>query len=120
MKPYLLAMALAMNAAPIAASEDVHALQLRSKAAIETAAPHRSAPYIEPLGEPQRASIFAAHDVRHEESRSSCASDRALCYDPGSGHIVYKPARAFMPDLPGLAADSISLKRDRLVFKYSF
>ena len=110
----------ALPALPATASDEGLALQLKPKSAIAIAAPHGSAPYVQPLGEPQREPLFAPRDSRHEQSRSSCESVRDLCYDQGSGRIVYKPARQFMPGLPGLAADSISLKRDRLVLKYTF
>ena len=60
-------------------------------------------------------------DLRGEQqSRSSCNSDRSLCYDAASGRIVYKPARALMPDIPGLTRENISVKRDRIVLRYSF
>ena len=107
-------------AMPAAHAEDLVGLHLRSKAAIATAAPHRSAPYVQPLGEPEREPLVSPRDLRENESRSSCESGRSLCYDPGSGRIVYKPARQYMPDLPGLQPDSISVKRDKIVFKYTF
>jgi hypothetical protein len=115
----LTAMALA-SAIPIAHAEDNDALKLRSKSAIATAVPHRSAPYVQPLGEPEREPIVSPRDLRQDQSRSSCERSNALCYDPNSGRIVYKPARQYMPDLPGLQADSISVKRDKIVFKYTF
>jgi hypothetical protein len=37
-----------------------------------------------------------------------------------SGNIVFKPVRQFMPDLPGMRPENISVKRDRIVFRYSF
>src|SRR4051812_9370261 len=43
-----------------------------------------------------------------------------LCYDMRDGRIVYKPARRYMPEVPGLRAESISVKRDRVVLRYSF
>jgi hypothetical protein len=43
-----------------------------------------------------------------------------LCYDLREARIVYKPARQYMPALPGLRAESISLRHDRVVLKYSF
>ena len=62
--------------------------------------------------------------VPHPESRrgspSSCDGDRTLCYDPSNGHIVYKPIRKFMPDIPGLQRENISVNRHRILFKYSF
>jgi hypothetical protein len=120
MKVVLISVSLALNAMPAAFAEDANALHLRSKAAIDNAAPHHSAPFVQPLGEPEHAPLFTQHDTRHVESPSSCASQRALCYDSDSGHIVYKPARQLMPGIPGLQADGLSLKRDKLVFKYTF
>jgi hypothetical protein len=120
MKSGLLAVSLVLLAVPQARAEEAHALQLRSKSAIATAVPHRSAPYVQPLGEAEREPIVSRRDLRQDQSRSSCESDRALCYDPNSGRIVYKPARQYMPDLPGMQPDSISVKRDKIVFKYTF
>jgi len=121
MKAAFLFVAVALSAAAGSAlAEDAQALTLRSKSAIATAVPHRSAPYVQPAGEPEREPLFSAHDARQDQSRSSCESNHDLCYDNNSGRIVYKPARQFMPGLPGLQADSISLKRDKIVFKYTF
>jgi hypothetical protein len=120
MKVALLSVSIALIGIPAAAADDANALQLRSKAAIATAVPHRSAPYVQPLGEPEREPLFTQRDIRQEESHSSCNSHRALCYDSTSGRIVYKPARQFMPGIPGMQPDSISLKRDKLTFKYTF
>ncbi len=115
-----IAVPIALLAAPLALAEDAHGLQLRPKSAIATVVPHSSAPYVQPLGEPQPQPLVGPRDLRQDQSRSSCESERALCYDPSSGHIVYKPARQLMPGVPGLQAESVSLKRDKLVFKYSF
>ena len=125
----VLALAFALIAAPASeASEPVAAppLKLRSKAAISevlsavpatTTAPFRAAreeePGIELLPPPQA-------DLRLEASRSSCSGERSLCYDPRTGRIVYKPARALMPEIPGLRRENISVKRDRITLRYSF
>ena len=116
----MLAVGLALYGGSAASAEDSAALTLKPKAAIATAVPHRWAPYVQPSGEPEREPLFAPKDLRENQSRSSCESGRDLCYDGSSGRIVYKPARQFMPGIPGLQAESISLKRDRLVLKYSF
>jgi hypothetical protein len=71
------------------------------------------------VGEPE-LDLLPRRDERLEQSRSSCSGDRSLCYDPGSGRIVYKPARMLMPDIPGLQRENISVKRDRVVLRYSF
>ena len=103
-----------------AAAEEPRALQLKSKAAILAVTPHRWAPYVQPLGEPEPEPLFAKRDLREDASRSSCESERDLCYEPGSGKIVYKPARDFMPDIPGLKREGMSVKRNRITWRYSF
>jgi len=121
MKASWIAVALAaMAIAPGAFANDNFPLQLRSKSAISNVAPHSDAPFVSPIGEPAREPSFAPSETRMQHSRSACDSDRDFCYDADNGHIVYKPARKFMPDLPGLHPENISIKRDRVVFKYSF
>ena len=95
-------------------------LQLRPKAAMPTPAKtHRFAPFVAPQSEPD-LDLLPRSDPRLDQSRSSCAGQNSLCYDPTSGRIVYKPARALMPELPGLQRENISVKRDRITFRYSF
>lgn len=48
------------------------------------------------------------------------AHARDLCYDATDGRIVYRPVRRWMPQVEGLTAESLSLRRNRLNFKYSF
>ena len=53
--------------------------------------------------------------------RGACdvaASD--LCYDGADRRIVYRPARQYMPKLDGLTAESVSLRRNSIRFRYSF
>ena len=123
MYPAAIAFTAVLAAAPASAT-DVAApkapLQLKPKGAIATMTPtHRFAPFVMPLSEPD-PELLPRRDERLEQSRSSCSGDRSLCYDPNSGRIVYKPARALMPDIPGLQRENISVKRDRIVLRYSF
>ncbi len=118
----LLAIALALAiAAPSGEAADTSSppLKLRPKAAMANVPVHRHAPFLSPVHEPD-LELIPKRDARQEASRSSCSGDRSLCYDPASGRIVYKPARALMPDIPGLQRENISVKRDRIVFRYSF
>lgn len=95
-------------------------LQLKPKAAIvSTVSKARHAPFANPSAEPE-LELVPRRDPREETSRSSCSGERSLCYDRASGRIVYKPARNFMPDIPGLQRENISVRRDRVVFRYSF
>jgi hypothetical protein len=47
-------------------------------------------------------------------------STSGLCYDQADRRIVYTPARHYMPKFEGLTAESVSLRRDAIRFKYSF
>lgn len=51
----------------------------------------------------------------------ACAATRAdVCYDYREGRIVYKPSRQWMPEVSGLTAEHISVRRDKVLFHYSF
>jgi hypothetical protein len=53
--------------------------------------------------------------------RGTCdAAATTLCYDMADGRIVYRPVRQYMPQFEGLRAEAVSLRSDRIVFKYSF
>lgn len=121
MKLLVLAMAFAAATPKGEAAEaQPPVLQLKPKAAIASTMSERNAPFAaSPSAEPA-LELIPRPDPREEASRSSCSGERALCYDPGSGRIVYKPARNFMPDIPGLRRENISVRRDRIVFRYSF
>jgi hypothetical protein len=122
MKPVtLIVIGLAIAASPRAiANETAKPLQLRlPKAALTAQAPASNAPFAIPMGEPDLG-LIPPRDLRQDQSRSSCANSTTLCYDPDERRIVFKPARAFMPDLPGFTRENISVKRDRVVFRYSF
>jgi hypothetical protein len=121
MKLVPLAITLAVSAHPGAEAAEVKSqpLQLRPKVAMAATLSHRYAPFVSPSSEPELELIPRRH-ARAESSRSSCAGERSLCYDAGSGRIVYKPARQLMPEIPGLQRENISIKRDRIVLRYSW
>jgi hypothetical protein len=121
MKLLVLAMAVAATTPKGEAAEaQSPVLQLKPKAAIVSTMSERNAPFAaSPSAEPG-LELIPRPDPRQEASRSSCSGERSLCYDPGSGRIVYKPARNFMPDIPGFRRENISVRRDRIVFRYSF
>jgi hypothetical protein len=53
--------------------------------------------------------------------RSACDStSRDLCYDLVDRRVVYRPVRQYMPRIDGLTAENVSLRHDKLVFKYTF
>jgi hypothetical protein len=51
--------------------------------------------------------------------RSGCRF-QDLCYEAAEGRVVYRGARRYMPAWHGMAPEGVSLKRDRLVLRYSF
>lgn len=122
MKVPMIAIAVALAAAPLAAmagEPEGKALRLVPKEALASSLPAVRAPFVVGDGDPVDLDF-----VPHPESRrgppSSCDGDSSLCYDPNNGHIVYKPARQLMPDIPGLQRENISVRRDRIIFRYSF
>jgi hypothetical protein len=52
-------------------------------------------------------------------ARSGCRL-HDVCYDAADGRVVYRGARRYMPSWHGVEAEGVSLKRDRLVLRYSF
>jgi hypothetical protein len=57
----------------------------------------------------------------HAHARAACErSTTDLCYDFVDRRIDYRPARQYMPQLAGLTAESVSLRRDSIRLKYSF
>jgi len=100
--------------------EDVVSIHHKPKLLVSGAtpapAPFASAPSDE--GHPLDMAAAAPH---REASRSACGIESTWCYDATEGgRIVYKPARRFMPHINGLTPENISVKRDRIVFRYSF
>ena len=128
MKLLLLALALGIAALlPRMAACAEKALRLSSKEALapaisssSTAPPSNVHPPFLPDADLEPVVDLLPHPESRRGSPSSCEGERDFCYDPTNGHIVYKPARELMPDLPGLKRENISVKRDRIVFRYSF
>ena len=118
--PFALAAVIAAAPVVVPAADARPALELKPKAALMAAVPHGSPPFVAAAPEPELHLAATQRDMPQAQSRSSCTADRDLCYDADSGHIVFKPVRQFMPGLPGMTPENISVKRDRIVFRYSF
>ena len=109
-----LAAASAMALAPSAPNLAVKANSPAPARAVD--APFVSARPRDPLPE-----LLLREELDRRGPAASCeASATDLCYDVKEARIVYKPARTYMPSVPGLRAESISLRHDRIVYKYSF
>jgi len=117
-----LVVAVALAASPKAIANEAPPLTLKvPKAAIAAAAPapaQANAPFTNPAAVPEL--VLAPPPVQHAQSPSACSKLATLCYDAEDRRLVFKPARNFMPDLPGLTRENISVRRDRIVFRYSF
>jgi hypothetical protein len=96
-------------------------LQLKPKSAIVTAVPSPTyAPFLLAASPAPELDLLPAHALRQDPGRSSCDSGSALCYDPASGQLGFRPARNLMPDIPGLTRENISVNRRWIVLRYSF
>ena len=52
---------------------------------------------------------------------AACTSNSSsVCYDAGNGRIVYRGAREYMPKMNGLQPDSLSIRHNAIVFRYTF
>jgi len=119
----ILVMALAMGvAAPAQAAEpQAQALQLRPKAGLALAPTHSSAPFVvHPASEPEIE--FSAPQPAQQGGSNflACNGGGAVCYDATNGRIEVPSARNYMPEIPGLKRETISVRRDRIIFKYTF
>lgn len=95
----------------VTSSRDLPAASMLSAA--RTKAPFRSR---DPMPE-----LLLREELASRGPRGSCETATTdLCYDLRDGRIVYRRAREYMPRIDGLTAESISLRRDRIIFKYSF
>ena len=106
---------------PAFAAEGVD-LSVRSRdqaAAMQKSTRNAEAPF--KVGRDPLPEILMRQEEAFRGPKGACevsASD--LCYDLANGRVVYRRARAYMPKIDGLQAESVSVKRDRIIFKYSF
>jgi hypothetical protein len=114
-----LALVLGAAAAPAAKAVEGKALELRPKAAFAAELPGSPAPFVAAAPAPHLD--FAPREAAREANPSSCENGHLVCYDGANGgHLVFKPARRLMPEIPGLRAENLTVKRDRIVLHYSF
>ncbi len=66
------------------------------------------------------ATRFAPARAQATPSNRCEAATSGLCYDPADRHLVFRPARRYMPTIDGLSAESVSVRRNVIRFKYSF
>lgn len=118
-----IATVLASLAAPAMAAEGVE-LSLRTKSMVASAAataPAKNAEAPFRLARDPIPELFVREEEQRRGFRSACENNASsLCYDMVDRRVVYRPARKYMPQFEGLRAESVSLRSDRLILKYSF
>lgn len=117
---------LAILATPALAAEGVE-LSLRSKSLAAAAASATATAPAKNAEAPFRVArdpipeLFVREEGERKGLKSACENNGAsLCYDMVDRRVVYRPARKYMPRIEGMRAESVSLRSDRLVLKYSF
>ena len=123
MRAWIAVAGLALAPPGALAAERMEDLSARSKALAASAAVeharHSNAPFrasFDPI-----PGLLQRDEPLVPKPQAACESHaRDLCYDLAERRVVYRPVRQFMPRIDGFTAESVSLRRDRLVVKYSF
>lgn len=96
-------------------------LSLRTKALASAgvAPKHADAPFA--TGRDPMLQLLMMEEQERRGPRGACDyTAKDLCYDLADGRVVYRPARNYMPAVEGLRPESVTLRHNRVVFKYSF
>ncbi len=100
-------------------------MDLSQKSKLMAAAPVPSkqtqAPFTSPSARDPIPELILREEQERRGPKGACdytATD--LCYDLADRRIVYRPVRQYMPRFEGLSPDSVSLRHDKVVFKYTF
>ena len=115
-------LAASVTGVPAFADEPVM-LKLKPKSAMVAVTPvAKYAPFVANNNREEFPESVLRADVESKDVPNSCSSDesRSLCYDYKRGRTVYKPTRNWMPDIPGMRPESITMKRDKVAVNYSF
>jgi hypothetical protein len=113
-----------LSLALAAQANDGVELSLRTKALVSASSAgivvkHADAPFA--VGRDPLPQLMRIDEARHLGPRAACEmTSKDLCYDLADARIVYRPARNYMPSVQGLKPENVSLRHNRVVFKYSF
>jgi hypothetical protein len=111
-------LAVAFAASAFAAEEGD--LSTRSRALAAKSFESAQAPFMQ-RSETAAAPLFSTVPQAHVNDAAGCApQSTGLCYDGGHGQLVYRGARGYMPRIEGLTPESVTLRRSRLILRYSF
>ena len=122
-----------MTASLVAAAGNDAPVELRTKALASAASTsvlagpmigstHRlDAPFMPSSHDPLPAILQEEEQAQHAATVGRCDYNAtSLCYDAADGRVVYRGAREYMPKVDGLSPESVSVRRNTVVFKYSF
>jgi hypothetical protein len=117
---------LILSATPVLAVDGLELLQKSQKSRLLAPPPEPKVAAHAPFtaatspADPMPELLYNA-EQEQRDYRGECRSNgNSLCYDKYSNTVVYRPVRQYMPVVPGLTPENISLKRSGVVFKYSF
>lgn len=88
--------------------------------ASELPQPSQDSPYLL-RRDVQAHDLFRDTPKNLEHVPNGCSHNNAsLCFDYRTGHAVYKPMRKLLPEIPGMTAHNLSLRRGKIVAQYTF
>ena len=121
---HFVAAALLVVAVPVHASDGLElAIKGKAMAAAVSAPPvvAIATPTVTHGGKDPLPEILMRAESETHSLGPGCADGAAtLCYDLRDGRMVYRGAREYMPHVEGMKAESISLRHDGFVLRYSF
>jgi hypothetical protein len=98
---------------------DVSAKKVVASTAVQVSRPVE-APFTAARVDPLALILMMEEQERHSLPSGCDAAATTLCFDAADGRVVYRGARKFMPQISGLRAESMSVRANRINFKYSF
>ena len=121
----IVATAILASLAFTARANEALELSLQNKALASAAAPVRAAkqsdaPFVSGRDPLAQLTMMEEQDRRDVRGGTCQAAARDLCFDAAQGRIVYRGARKYMPQFEGLTAESVSVRGNRVNFRYSF
>lgn len=122
MRGFLVTGALITSLALSVQANDGTELSLKTKALASAGTPstkQADAPFA--YGRDPMPQLIMLEEQERRGPRGSCeAAARDLCFDAVERRVVFRPARKYMPKFDGLTPENVSLRGNRIVFKYSF
>lgn len=84
-----------------------------------SSARHSEAPFV--AGHDPLPQILLQEEQERLGVRSACETTaRDFCYDLTERRVVYRGAREYMPSMPGLSPEGVTVRHNRIALKYSF